>query len=104
MGDLSAGHIVRTDTATGRIFPQGELLPPRVAEVQPIGTPLPASGIPFEQFRPDDPLYETAQDALEFKEAARSPATKRAYESDFRLFAEWCAQAGLQSLPATTST
>lgn len=79
-------------------------MPPQVAGIGPIGTKLPTAGIPFEQFGPDDPLYETAQDALEYKEAARSPATRRAYESDFRLFAEWCALAGLEPLPATTST
>jgi hypothetical protein len=49
-------------------------------------------------------LYETAQAARAYKQAARSPATKRAYGSDFRLFEAWCARAGLEALPATIST
>jgi hypothetical protein len=34
----------------------------------------------------------------EYKQAVRSPATRRAYGSDFRLFAAWCGQAGLEAL------
>ena len=30
----------------------------------------------------------------EYKQAAGSPVTKRAYGSDFRFFAAWCGQAG----------
>ena len=95
--------MVRTDV-TGRIYPEGEVLPPRPAEIEPVAPGLPAAGIPLDEFRPGDPLFDTAQEALGYKEAARSPATKRAYESDFRLFAAWCGQAGLESLPATIST
>jgi integrase len=104
MGDLSTAAIVRTDL-TGRIYPQGEVLPPQAAEIQPLAAPgLAASGTPLDEFRPGDPLFETAQEALGYKQASRSPATKRAYESDFRLFEEWCGQAELASLPATIST
>jgi len=100
MGDTA---IVRTDV-TGRIYLEGEVLPPQVAEIEPLAPGLAASGIPLDEFRPGDPLFDTAQEALAYKEAARSPATKRAYVSDFRLFAAWCGQAGLEALPATIST
>ena len=103
MGDLSTTPLVRADS-TVMIYPRGEVLPPQGAEIQPVAPGLPAAGIPLDQFRPDDPLFDTAQEALEYKDAARSPATNRAYASDFRLFAAWCGQAGLVSLPATIST
>lgn len=104
MGDFGAGAIVRVDVGRGMIHPEGTVIPPRPIGIQQIPSSLPATGVPFEQFRPGDPLYETAQDALGFKEASRSPATKRAYETDFRLFVQWCALVGLEPLPATTST
>jgi hypothetical protein len=103
MGDLGTAALVSTDV-TGRIYPPGEVLPPQASEIQPVAPGVPAAGIPLDGFHPDDPLFETAQEALGYKEAARSPATKRAYGSDFRLFEEWCGQAGLGSLPATIST
>jgi integrase len=86
------------------IFPEGEVLPPRAPEIRPVDPALPAAGIPLGEFREGDPLFETAQEALGYKEAARSPATKRAYASDFRHFEAWCSQAGLNPLPATIST
>ena len=103
MGDLSTAALGRTDV-TGRIYPEGEVLPPQPAEIVPLPPGLAAPGIPLDDFRPGDPLFETAQEARQYKQAARSPATKRAYESDFRLFAAWCRQAGLEALPATIST
>lgn len=107
MDDLSTAALVRTDV-TGRICPEGEVLPPSLpsspAAIEPLAPGLAAAGIPLDEFRPGDPLYETAQEALNYKEVARSPATKRAYGSDFRLFAAWCGQAGLEALPATIST
>ena len=107
MGDWSRTALVRTDV-TGRISPQGEILPPSLpsspAEIEPLAPGLAAAGIPLDEFRPGDPLFDTAQEALGYKEAARSLATRRAYGSDFRLFAAWCGQAGLESLPATIST
>ena len=84
--------------------PRGRSCRPRWSKSSPLlqGCRPPAS--PSSSSPPGDPLYETAQDALEYKEAARSPETKRAYASDFRLFEQWCGQAGLCSLPATVST
>jgi integrase len=79
-------------------------VPPPGCRNRALAPGLAAAGIPLDEFRPGDPLFETAQEALEFKQAARSPATKRAYASDFRLFAAWCGQAGLGALPATIST
>ena len=103
MGAFGATAMVRADF-TGMIYPEGEVLPPQASEIQPVAPGVPAAGIPLDGFCPGDPLFETAQEALGYKEAARSPATKRAYQSDFRLFEEWCGQAGLGSLPATIST
>jgi integrase len=103
MGDLGTAALVRTDV-TGMIYPRGEVLPPQSAEIEPVVPALPAPGIPLDGFLPDDPLFETAQEALGYKDAARSEATKRAYASDFRIFEAWCGQAGLGSLPATIST
>jgi hypothetical protein len=103
MGDLSTAAMVREDV-TGRIYPEGEVLPPQASEIQSVAPGVPAAGIPLDGFRPDDPLFDTAQESLGDREAVRSPTTKRAYESDFRLFEAWCGQAGLGSLPATIST
>ncbi|HUV68179.1 MAG TPA: site-specific integrase [Terracidiphilus sp.] len=52
----------------------------------------------------DDPLYETVQAAHQYMEEAKAAATRRAYSSDWRHFAQWCDQNGLASLPATPST
>ena len=108
MGDLSTAAMVRADSL-GMIYPEGEVLPPQLAEIKPAqivpaAPGLAAPGIPLDAFLPGDPLFGSAQEALKYKEAARSPATRRAYESDFRLFEAWCGQAGLCSLPATIST
>ena len=53
---------------------------------------------------PDDPLYETAQAAHRYMDEAKAKATRRAYSSDWRHFAQWCDRNGLSSLPATPST
>jgi integrase len=104
MGYLAAGAIVRVDAAVGMIHAEGVVIPPRPSDIQQVPPSLPASGIPFQQFRPGDPLYETAQDALKFKDVSKAEETKRAYRSDFRQFVEWCGRMGLDPLPATTST
>src|SRR5205085_1992771 len=36
--------------------------------------------------------------------AVRSAATRRAYDSDFRRFAEWCERAGRVAMPASADT
>ncbi len=49
-------------------------------------------------------LPVTLKAALDFAgdlaRAEKSPATKRAYASDFRIFRAWCAEQGLSALPA----
>ena len=40
----------------------------------------------------------------EYAEASRAPNTWRAYQSDLRHFAAWCAQHGLDPLPAAATT
>ncbi|HTE78474.1 MAG TPA: site-specific integrase [Xanthobacteraceae bacterium] len=42
--------------------------------------------------------------ALQFARAEKSPATRRAYRSDFELFRKWCAVRKLNALPATPLT
>ena len=39
-----------------------------------------------------------------FLTAAKAPATRRAYASDWRHFTTWCAARGMPSLPATPET
>ena len=46
---------------------------------------------------------ETAA-ALSFAENEKSAATRQAYRSDFRIFAAWCAERGLEALPAAPTT
>lgn len=50
------------------------------------------------------PLEALERRAAHFAGASLSQATKRAYESDWRQFHEWCAGAELEELPATPET
>ena len=45
-------------------------------------------------------LGNVVESAKKFIEASRSPATRRAYKSDWRIFEWWCKSRGLPSLPA----
>jgi integrase len=42
--------------------------------------------------------------AVNYARAEKSPATRKAYAADFRLFKEWCDGKGAQSLPAAAET
>jgi site-specific recombinase XerD len=42
--------------------------------------------------------------AHDFAKASKAPATKAAYDSDFRIFDAWCRARGLNALPAAPST
>ncbi len=42
--------------------------------------------------------------ALRFAKAEKSPATRRAYATDYRLFCRWCEARGLSPMPAATET
>ena len=42
--------------------------------------------------------------ALSFAEQEKSAGTRRAYRADWRIFAAWCAERGLDPLPATPET
>jgi len=65
-------------------------------------TPPNRSQIPgLEQ---SDPLYQTARAANLYIEAARSSATRRAYEADWRDFESWCTLHSLQPIPAEPAT
>ena len=49
-------------------------------------------------------ISTTIEKARGYLDQAKSPATKRAYASDWRHFVAWCDQQHLASLPATTET
>lgn len=49
-------------------------------------------------------LDNLRQQAREYAENARSANTQRAYETDLRMFREWCEARGLTALPATPET
>lgn len=50
------------------------------------------------------PKQELLDQAVELAKRASSTATKRAYASDFRIFCDWCADNGFESLPASPDT
>jgi hypothetical protein len=41
--------------------------------------------------------------AADFARASKAPATRAAYDSDFRIFEDWCAARGISALPATAA-
>jgi integrase len=95
----------KADTAQPAPISPPEILPPGPADlalVQNTSRGTWAIGLP--NLPADDPLYETAQAAQQYVEAAKAVATQRAYSSDWRHFAVWCQTHGLDSLPATPST
>lgn len=47
---------------------------------------------------------ELARQARDYAAHSRAPNTKRAYQNDWRDFTSWCAEQGLQPLPATPQT
>lgn len=49
-------------------------------------------------------LGSLAADASAYLNASKSPATRRAYASDWAQFTAWCTSAGLSSLPAEPTT
>lgn len=58
----------------------------------PSPAPLPGSGLPAH-------LEQLADRAREYVEAANSPNTRRAYDSDWKQFCSWCRRQGLEHLP-----
>ena len=50
------------------------------------------------------PLQSAAESARQFAERAKSENTKRAYRADWRCFRSWCAERGLDALPADVGT
>jgi integrase len=48
-----------------------------------------------------DILDQQIERAVEYARASRAGATRRAYESDWRIFTAWCDRNGIASLPAT---
>jgi site-specific recombinase XerD len=48
-------------------------------------------------------LTATLELAADFAKNSKAPATRAAYESDFRIFESWCCNRGLDALPATAA-
>ena len=61
------------------------------------------TGMPVVVDQPSLPtiLNEKIERATAYAKAARSSATRRAYESDWAIFKDWCARHGLAWLPAS---
>ena len=53
---------------------------------------------------PSTGLEELIQKANDLIRAAQAPSTRKAYQSDFRIFECWCAAHGLASLPSAPET
>jgi site-specific recombinase XerD len=60
--------------------------------------------LPAPRPRPPAPLDRELERAAAYAQSALAPATRRAYESDWRAFADWCAPRGLTPIPATPAT
>jgi site-specific recombinase XerD len=80
-----------------------EFLPPDEAadETQPA---LTVQNIDPSSLAVHQSLRDAARSAGQYIAASKSPATRRAYASDWRHFAAWCDEHGLPSLPATQDT
>jgi site-specific recombinase XerD len=72
--------------------------PPPESETCAGAKPIGGTGVPREQ---DAPFAAALELARGFAAAAKSPATQRAYATDFRVFDTWCRERGLNTLPAT---
>lgn len=48
-----------------------------------------------------DILHAQIERAAEYAKASRAPATRRAYEADWKIFTAWCQQHGIEALPAS---
>lgn len=69
----------------------------------PAAAPAPTALIGTAVAQPTLPaiLNEKIERAAAYAKAARSSATRRAYESDWAIFTAWCAAHGLAALPAS---
>jgi site-specific recombinase XerD len=67
------------------------------------GTNLPALSEP-RQTPLAAPLADELTLALQFARAEKSPATRRAYRSDFNTFRKWCGLRKLDAIPAAPTT
>jgi site-specific recombinase XerD len=73
---------------------------PRISQIVSTSRALPA----LPTLKPDDPLYDTAQAARQYVRAAKSAATRRAYNSDWKHYVVWCQEHDLVFLPAEPAT
>jgi site-specific recombinase XerD len=53
---------------------------------------------------PSTGLEDLIQKANDLIRAAKAPSTRKAYQSDFRIYDSWCTDHGLTSLPSTPET
>ncbi|HEX7855051.1 MAG TPA: site-specific integrase [Sphingobium sp.] len=56
--------------------------------------------VPAQSALPDI-LHAQIERAAEYAKASRAPSTRRAYEADWKIFTAWCAQHGIEALPAS---
>jgi site-specific recombinase XerD len=56
---------------------------------------------PVERVQLPDTLRDALKVAADFAANEKAPATRKAYDSDFRIFEKWCATQGLCALPAS---
>jgi site-specific recombinase XerD len=57
-----------------------------------------------ERVQLPDTLRDALKIAADFAANEKAPATRKAYNSDFRIFSKWCATQGLCALPASPAT
>lgn len=70
-----------------------------------LAVPTPPAGPLEVTARPEGhQLYELVQQTRELVSKAKASNTSKAYETDWKLFATWCASRGLVALPASPET
>jgi len=88
-------------SSTPEVLPPAALLLPAP---KPLAADTACESLAPGTWSPEDPLFATAQKAAAFMQASKAPATRRAYDSDWRHFTAWCEHHHLASLPATPQT
>jgi integrase len=94
------------DTPNGcTVSPDAEILPPlpKIPQDWFVSLELAISRearLSIASLTPQDPVYRYVKAAEDLADKSKSPATNRAYNSDWRHFVEWCEKMRLAPLPA----